>query len=72
MPGRAEWVTPCRVKLSPRALRNAIVGCGLALLVEPLAQTAAGPGPQGYRSLLAPLSEELDDRGGTEAHVGAP
>ena len=49
-----------------------IVWCGLTLLVEPLAQTAAGPGPQGYGSLLAPLSEELDDRGGTEAHVGAP
>ena len=49
-----------------------IVGCGLTLLVEPLAQTAAGPGPQGYGSLLASFPEELDDRGGAEAYVGAP
>ena len=49
-----------------------IVGRGFALFVEPLAQAAAGPGPQGNRSLLAALSEELDDRGGTEAYVGVP
>ncbi len=49
-----------------------IVGRGLTFLVEPLAQTAAGSGPQGYGSLLAPLSEELDDCGGAEAHVCAP
>ena len=32
-----------------------IVGCGLTFLVEPLAQTAAGSGPQGYGSLLVRL-----------------
>ena len=48
-----------------------VVGCGLALLVDPLRQTAAGPGPHGYRSLLAALSEELDDGGGAEAYLGA-
>ena len=49
-----------------------VVGLGLALFVEPLAQAAAGSGPQWYGPLLAALPEELDDRGGAEAHVGAP
>ena len=49
-----------------------IVGRGLTLFVEPLAQTAAGPGPQGDGALLAALSEELDERGTAEAYVGAP
>ena len=49
-----------------------IVGRGFALFVEPLAQAAAGPGPQGYGPLLAALSEELNDRGGAEAYVGVP
>lgn len=65
-------MTPCRVKRSPRALRERVVGLGPALFVEPLAQAAAGPRPQGYGPLLASFPEELDDRGGTEAHVGAP
>ena len=48
-----------------------IVGRGLTLFVEPLAQAAAGPGPQGNGPLLASFPEELDDGGGAEAYVGA-
>ena len=47
-----------------------MVGRGLTFFVEPLPQTAAGPGPQGYGPLLAALAEELDDRCGAEAYMG--
>ena len=48
-----------------------IVGRGLTLFVEPLAQAAGGPGPQGNGPLLASFPEQLDDGGGAEAYVGA-
>ena len=48
-----------------------VVGRGLAFFVEPLAQAAAGPGPQRYGPLLAALPEELHNRGGAEAYIGA-
>lgn len=32
-----------------------VVGCSVTLFGEPVAQTAAGPDPQGYGPLLAPF-----------------
>ena len=65
-------MTPLPRQAVAARVAERVVGLGLALFVEPLAQAAAGPGPQGYGPLLAALPEELDDRGGAEAYVGAP